>query len=441
VVFTLTYSNLGAAAASGVVITADIPVSSTFSSASSAPTVWSCANGTGTGTLCTTAIGDLAAGASGTARFAVTMTATTRLYQVSTIQDDLSHGPDPDVTNNGVAFVNSQTYKSINLGPTRAPANISHVLVPSFYDGTQELPLLLLLHGLGSASYGVTYDATYDFRFSRGVNTRGYFLLLAKGTGMVRANVASEPYSAARPNAHWNATDTCCTPGGTGFQLTPATDVDDAAYLRGLIEQAIDTLNVDTRRIYASGYSNGAFMAYRLACEMPELITAIAPLAGATFQNEALCVGGEPVSVLHIHGTADAATRFYDYNYDHDNNPQTAVIMDAPNEPGAIQTIQRWAAKAGCDTSAGALVTGANINLLHPHNRTNPSTPVYVIGNGAETITRRYGANCQPGYAVELWEMVDQDHSTNFEYEAALLNGEPFPSERILDWLFARVRP
>lgn len=440
-VFTLTYSNIGSAIATGVVITADIPLGSTFSTADSAPTVWSCANATPFGNLCTTTVGTVAVGATGTVRFGVVMNSANRLYQSSTITDDLTHGPDADVTNNGVTFLNSQSYRSVNVGPTRFPANISHVLVPSNYDGTQELPLVLLLHGLSSAGYASTLDAAFDFRFSRGVETRGYFLLMGKGTGAVHANTTTDPYTSARPSSHWNATDICCARDASGNQRTPETDVDDVAYLREAIEQAIDVLNVDFQRIYSVGFSNGSFMSYRLACEMPNLITAVATVAGATYQTESMCVGADPVSVLHIHGTADAAVRFYDFDYDHDNNPATPPILERPDMPGAVQTLSRWAAKAGCDIGAGALVTGTNINLLHPHNRASPATPAYTVGAGSETITRRYGANCRPGYAFELWEMPDQDHALWFEYDTALLNGAPFPTDQILNWLFARQKP
>jgi hypothetical protein len=65
--------------------------------------------------------------------------------------------------------------------------------------------------------------------------------------------------------------------------------------------------------------------------------------------------------------------------------------------------------------------------MLHPHNRLNPPTPTYIVGNGFETITRSCGAGCRAGF--ELWEMTDQDHGTNFEYDGSLLQGQPYPSD------------
>src|SRR6185503_17547684 len=62
------------------------------------------------------------------------------------------------------------------------------------------------------------------------------------------------------------------------------------------------THRVDPDRVFATGISNGGMMAGRLACDLPGRFAAIAPVA-ATLATS--CDRAEPVSVLHIHGTAD----------------------------------------------------------------------------------------------------------------------------------------
>ncbi|MEQ1722916.1 MAG: poly(3-hydroxybutyrate) depolymerase, partial [Pseudobdellovibrio sp.] len=55
--------------------------------------------------------------------------------------------------------------------------------------------------------------------------------------------------------------------------------------------------------IFATGMSNGAMMAYRLACELPETFAAIAGVAGT--DNTTECKSSKPISVLHIHAKDD----------------------------------------------------------------------------------------------------------------------------------------
>ena len=71
----------------------------------------------------------------------------------------------------------------------------------------------------------------------------------------------------------------CCDRFGDG--------VDDAGYLRGLIEEIGSTLAIDRKRIYVLGRSNGVFMSYRMACEYADVIAGIASLAARQFSHSA----------------------------------------------------------------------------------------------------------------------------------------------------------
>ena len=80
------------------------------------------------------------------------------------------------------------------------------------------------------------------------------------------------------------------------------------AQVRRMLDDLEQTYNVDRRRIYATGYSNGAMLCYRLACELSDRIAAIAPVSGT------MGVEGpkpkRPVPVLHIHGLQDRNVPF-----------------------------------------------------------------------------------------------------------------------------------
>jgi polyhydroxybutyrate depolymerase len=85
-------------------------------------------------------------------------------------------------------------------------------------------------------------------------------------------------------------------------------NVDDVAYTRLVLDDLERVVNVDRRRVFATGMSNGAMMSYRLASELSDRIAAIAPVGGPMGTKE--CHPGRPVPVMHFHGDADEFAPF-----------------------------------------------------------------------------------------------------------------------------------
>ena len=146
-----------------------------------------------------------------------------------------------------------------------------------FVDG--ETPLIVSLHGFGGDS---AYQSVYLPLHER-VNTHGFSLLLPNGA------------LNAEGNRFWNPTDECCDGGKSGE--------DDVAYLTELVANAGKVK--DFGPVYFFGYSNGGFMAHHMACKSLPGLRAVASLAGTSYVEDFSCGGAPPVSVLHIHGTAD----------------------------------------------------------------------------------------------------------------------------------------
>jgi polyhydroxybutyrate depolymerase len=96
----------------------------------------------------------------------------------------------------------------------------------------------------------------------------------------------------------WNGGN-CC-----GEALADGSD--DVGFVRELVAAIAGRLPVDRRRIHATGMSNGAMMAYRVAAEMAETIASVAPVAGPLAL--ASIAPARAVSVLHFHGTLDQFT-------------------------------------------------------------------------------------------------------------------------------------
>jgi polyhydroxybutyrate depolymerase len=161
----------------------------------------------------------------------------------------------------------------------------------------------------------------------------------------------------------WNAGGGCCG-------RSARTGIDDVAFIRASVATIGRMLPIDPRRVYATGMSNGGMMAYRLACDT-DVFAALAPVA-ATLLGE--CPSPAPVSLVHIHGTADRRVRF-------DGAPGIGVAeIDGPPVPDVIRT---WRVVDGC------------------------VAPV-VSTTGPVTRSR---ARCRDGRVVELVTVAGVDHA------------------------------
>ena len=96
---------------------------------------------------------------------------------------------------------------------------------------------------------------------------------------------------------------------GRGASIPDRQRVDDVGFLAALIERLTRELAVPPGRVFVTGMSAGGFMANRLACDRADLVSAVAPVAG-TLGSGVPCAPSRPVSVLAIHGTADAVVPY-----------------------------------------------------------------------------------------------------------------------------------
>ncbi len=210
--------------------------------------------------------------------------------------------------------------------------------LPAGYDCSKGAPLLIVLHG-----YTGTGPGTIDyFGIKAAADKRGFLYLGPDGS------------KDGSGNQFWNATDACCN-----FAKTP---IDDSMYLSQLIDDVGTEWNLDKKRVFIIGHSNGGFMAYRMACEHRTQIAAIASLAGAMTDDIANCPGGEEVSVLQIHGTADETISY-----------QGGSLIGNPY-PSAKSSTQDWVESNGC--SPTEIVSNNELDLVDdlPGNDTTPVT-------------------------------------------------------------------
>lgn len=225
------------------------------------------------------------------------------------------------------------------------------------------LPLVVFLHGYG---WGGGVEEATLIGLPADSDRAGYLLAMPDGT----PDLIGQKF--------WNATDACCSM----FAAQPAPD--DVKYLRALILHARAHNNVDPKRVYMTGHSNGAFMTHRYACDRGADLAAIAPLAGMMWSDPAKCAGSTHVSVVQTHANTDELIQF---------GGGTVPLGSAPF-PSAMATVTTWAQKNGC---TGALAAGGT------------ALDVDTAIAGAETTRQAFGG-CPSDGDVELWTITGGQH-------------------------------
>jgi polyhydroxybutyrate depolymerase len=85
-------------------------------------------------------------------------------------------------------------------------------------------------------------------------------------------------------------------------------DIDDVSFISKMIDDITTKYSIDTGRVYVAGLSNGAMMAYRLACDIPDKIAAVIAVSGTLAVDN--CDRAKDIPILHIHGDQDRNVPF-----------------------------------------------------------------------------------------------------------------------------------
>lgn len=183
--------------------------------------------------------------------------------------------PQPD----SITTAGDYTFSIEVAGKTR----LYKVHVPKKYSSEKSAALLIVLHG-GGGDMTIQSTEEYYHQISKS-ELEGFIALFPNGFS---------PFASGKL-ATWNA-GKCCGKARD-------TKSDDVAFIKDAIAKTKTQLNIDTKRIYATGMSNGGMLAYRLACELPDIFRAIAAVAGT--DNTLTCRPSKAVSILHVHAKDD----------------------------------------------------------------------------------------------------------------------------------------
>jgi len=85
---------------------------------------------------------------------------------------------------------------------------------------------------------------------------------------------------------------------------------DDVTYISELITDLRQSYKISEKEVFVLGYSAGGFMNYKLACQIPEELTAIISLSGQFRGDFEQCTTNTPVKVHHLHSETDNEVPF-----------------------------------------------------------------------------------------------------------------------------------
>jgi polyhydroxybutyrate depolymerase len=238
------------------------------------------------------------------------------------------------------------------------------VHVPPRVSEGRPLPLVLAFHGGGGSAPGFKAYAGLDALADR----EGFLVVYPDGSGRLGRRLLT-----------WNAGG-CC-----GYAA--AQNVDDVGFTLAVLRDVARNVAVDPARVYATGHSNGAMMAYRMAIAASDRIAAVAPVAGA--MQAPGFPPPRPVPVLHVHSVDDPRAL-----YSGGLGPPFPGTQNRVTHRAVEPELQKWVALDRCPSEPRTV-----------EHRTTPSR-----GAPDHTATLLVWGPCAGGSEVQLWKLTGAGH-------------------------------
>ncbi|HXJ19524.1 MAG TPA: PHB depolymerase family esterase [Polyangia bacterium] len=232
--------------------------------------------------------------------------------------------------------------------------------VPSAYAGNKPVPLVVDFHPLGGSGSQEEGSSPYKAQTD------------PEGVVSAYPNGLSGPSGAA-----WNV-GPCCV-----------ANVDDVAFARALVAQVETKACVDTKRVYAVGFSMGGGMSHYVACHAADVFAAVAPASfDLLAENEDGCTPPRPIAEISFRSSNDPIVPYA--------GGASSLVSGMPvTFLGAVGTFQKWAQIDGCSGSA----TAADSNDCQYYNSCSAGVKV-----GLCTMN----AGHAPGEANIGWPFIKQ---------------------------------
>jgi polyhydroxybutyrate depolymerase len=246
-----------------------------------------------------------------------------------------------------------------------------------------DLPVMMAFHGGGGEAQGFKSYAGLD-----AISDREHFIVVyPNGTGPLPNRLLT-----------FNGGG-CC-----GF--AKERNIDDVGFTMAVLDDLAKRTIVDRTRVYATGHSNGAIMAYRLAAERADRIAAIVPVAGAMSVEK--FSPSRPVPVMHIHSVDDPRAL-----YEGGLGPPFPGTNNRETHQPVQKGLDLWIRTATCSLSPATAET----------RRGRAGSK-----DASHTAVKLVWPRCTGGAEIVHWKMTGAGHGwpgTSREGLAAALVGPP----------------
>ncbi len=239
------------------------------------------------------------------------------------------------------------------------------VTAPADLRDDEPVPLVVMFHGGG----GQGRAAASQTRWPAKALEERFIAVFPEGTGPD----PEAPGSFLRNPQVWH--------DGSGRFTSREREYDDVAFIDRMLDELCEAYPVDPSRIYATGFSNGASMVFRVGVELSARFAAVAPVAGALWLEAP--EPERPVPLLYITGEDDTL------------NPMAGGVPRTVNgrvmgggvpKPPVTDSVLAWAEMLGCPGEPEPLETPEGVTAV------------------------RYGP-CECGAEVLLYTIADCGHT------------------------------
>lgn len=227
--------------------------------------------------------------------------------------------------------------------------------IPKAYNGKKPLPIVMDLHG---HTEPVTFHKNASALGPFG-NKHGFITLTPAGSG---------------PPPKW--------------ETTPASA--DVQFLLDLVDEVEATLCVDLRRVFVTGYSNGAFVTSLFACQYADRFAAFAPVSG--IRNPPNCTPSRPVPIIAFHGVADEWIAYNGgygpgpYSLPPDETRELLRSGEATYSDLSIPEVTAaWAARNGCDATPTETKVTDTVTLIKYKCPDGADVELYAVDGAGHT--------------------------------------------------------
>lgn len=250
-------------------------------------------------------------------------------------------------------------------------ARTYRVFAPTTLDAGSQPPLVLVLGGVGNSAENMASATEFD----RAASLGNFVVAYPEGVDL-----------------SWNA-GFCCASGTTS-------GVDDVEFVSRLIDELVVDYGIDPARVFATGVSAGAMMAYRLGCELPGRIAGVGSVAGTMILDQ--CQPEEAVPVIEIHGTADPLVPY-------EGGPVRPEGVATQPAPSSREVVERWASLNGCPDGPEEETQGALSTLAWTECRSGAAVKLVTVEGGGHTwFAEGLGpANGAVDATSLIWEFFD----------------------------------